>query len=630
LKRYKWLCALIALSFSPHAYNQTYRLSSQNSFGGDEDDNANDIIQTSDGGYILVGSTNSKNSKDVGDSKAYRGNGGSDFLVIKTKANGSLDWSKTFGGTRDEEATSIAKTETGEYVIVGPTRSIDGDANFNGTNGGILMIRLKENGNFVSRKIIPGGNQFTQDTFHYSNAFSKPVVKIAKGGNIYVGGTYERGVSPYLAKQFYLTKLTPTGDNLWEKFFGSELDDQLSNLAFASNGDILMVGSTTALKSQIDGAGNGNLDFLAIRVTSDGALLWQKAWGGDNIDVLHSVIENHTKNGFVLIGETSSTSGSVNSTFGRKDAYFFEINTAGSVVWQNKFGGDGNDNLYGIIKDGSESYMAFGTSDSKIKNVISKGPLTDVLTLTISKTGEVKNIGLYGGEDIDVARGGVAYTDTSWALAGTSRSASEDLNKNNGENDFWFMDFRVPPKIEFTAFKGFKNANNEGEISWKTSYEVGVKSVQLEKSTDNKNFKEIASFQISVNSQETKLYNAKDQSLNYGPNYYRLSYIDNNSKRSFGPSLNIENNPLALFNQVPEESIIKVFPNPTYGRFLVNIKDSEAQIEVVDMNGRSQSVPLFFSEETGWTINVESLNTSSYLLRVNTNGNILTKRFIKK
>jgi len=40
-----------------------------------------------------------------------------------------------------------------------------------------------------------------------------------------------------------------------------------------------MVGSTTALKSQIDGAGNGNLGFLAIRVNSDGVFIWQKAWG---------------------------------------------------------------------------------------------------------------------------------------------------------------------------------------------------------------------------------------------------------------------------------------------------------------------------------------------------------------
>jgi len=223
LNLFKWLLAVYALTLSQFSYSQTYKLSAQYSFGGNEDDNANDIIQTYDGGFIMGGSTHSQNSFDVKDSKAYRGNGGSDFLIIKTKLDGSLDWSKTCGRTRDEEATSIAKTINGEYVIVGPTRSTDGDADFNGSNGGILMIRLKENGSFLSKKIVPGGRHFTQDTYHYSNAFSKPIVKEASSGNIYIRGTHEIASSPYRAKPFYLSKLTPTGDTLWEKVFGSDM-----------------------------------------------------------------------------------------------------------------------------------------------------------------------------------------------------------------------------------------------------------------------------------------------------------------------------------------------------------------------------------------------------------------------
>jgi hypothetical protein len=64
-------------------FSQAYKVADQYSFGGIEDDNAQDLIETSDGGIIIVGSTNSKNSLDVEDSHAYRGNGGSDFWIIK-------------------------------------------------------------------------------------------------------------------------------------------------------------------------------------------------------------------------------------------------------------------------------------------------------------------------------------------------------------------------------------------------------------------------------------------------------------------------------------------------------------------------------------------------------------------
>lgn len=625
----KLLFAVYASALSLSSYAQTYTISAQNTFGGNENDDANDLVKTADNGIIMVGSTNSKNSFDVGNSKAFRGNGGSDFWVIKVNPDGKLAWSKTFGGSRDDEATSIARTANGEYVIIGPTKSIDGDANFNGTNGGILMIRLKEDGSFVSSRVIPGGRTFNQDTYHYSNAFSKPVVKISTAGNIYIGGTYEIGNSPYKAKQLYLTKLTPSGDTLWEKIYGSDLDDQLGDFAFASNGDIQMVGSTTALKSQIAGAGNGNLDFLAIRVTNDGTLLWQKAWGGDNIDAIHGLIENHQKTGFVLVGETSSNQGIVSSSFGHKDAFVFEIDTNGNLLWKTQFGGEGNDNLYGIVKVGKSNYMVFGTSDSKIQNVPSKGPLTDVLTLTLNKSGTIDNIGLYGGEDIDVAKCGIALNDSSWVLAGVSRSSSEDLIKNYGENDFWLLKLSTPPPMEIVNFRGFKNLQNQGEISWKTNYEIGAKSIQLEKSNDNKAFIPIKNFTISENSSIQKLYTFIDPVLNFGSNYYRLRFTDNSGKTFLGPSMTIDNLPLSVPESNLKPDLFTPYPNPAVERIQVAFQDSKALISLFDITGALVSVNPSYIPNVGWEINLHTLKAGSYILQMVSENKTWSKRFVK-
>ncbi|WP_162628221.1 T9SS type A sorting domain-containing protein [Arcticibacterium luteifluviistationis] len=627
MNSFKWLLTTFILLINLHAFSQTYSITSQHSFGGDEDDAANDLIKTSDNGIIMVGSTHSKNSFDVGESNAARGSGGSDFWVVKLDKNGNIVWSKTFGGSNDDEATSIAKTSNGEYVIVGSTKSTDGDANYNGDNGGILMIRLKEDGSLVSTRIIPGGRRFTQDTYHYASTFSKPAVAVSSDGFIYIGGTHEIGNSPYKAKQFYLTKLTPVGDTLWQKIFGSDFDEQLSNIAIASNGDVQMVGSTTSNASQIAGAGNGNLDFLAIRVDSNGNLLWQRAWGGNNIDAIHGLVENHQKTGFVLVGETSSSQGTINSNFGNKDAFLFEIDANGSLKWKTAYGGESNDNLYNIVYSGTSNYLAFGTSDSRLTGVTSKGPLTDILTLTVSSSGQIINAGQYGGEDLDVGRGGIALSNETWAIAGVSRSSSEDVSKNNGENDFWLLKLGEPTPIEITNFIGFKNLDNQGEISWRTSYESSAKSIVIEKSADNISFIPLQTFSISGNSTSRKNYSYLDPQLRVGSNYYRLKYYGTNGKTYIGPGLLIENIPLAL---APEKIEVSLYPNPSPEKAVISVFDPEATIAIFNVSGILQKSESSYSNEDGWLLNLQSLNPGAYIVKVLTKNHSLTKRFIKK
>ncbi len=187
-------------------------IEAQYSFGGENNDNGYAIAQTSDGGLMLAGSTNSNNSYDVPASNGHNGNGGRDFLVIKLDKNHRKQWTKVFGGSKDDVATDIVKTNKGEYIIVGSSYSLDGDANFNGPNGGILIIRLKEDGSLVSKRVIPGGRRFTESTFHFANEFSQPSIKLGPKGELYLGATYEIGSTPYTAKDFYLAKLTENGD----------------------------------------------------------------------------------------------------------------------------------------------------------------------------------------------------------------------------------------------------------------------------------------------------------------------------------------------------------------------------------------------------------------------------------
>ena len=88
-------------------------------FGGSKDDAAHSVQQTSDGGYIIAGNTRSL------------GAGGGDGWLIKTDSSGNKLWDKTFGGSKDEYAQSVQQTSDGGYIIAGSTRSLgagDSDA----------------------------------------------------------------------------------------------------------------------------------------------------------------------------------------------------------------------------------------------------------------------------------------------------------------------------------------------------------------------------------------------------------------------------------------------------------------------------------------------------------------------
>ncbi|KPM48316.1 T9SS type A sorting domain-containing protein [Jiulongibacter sediminis] len=610
------------------AAQTVYHVGSQFSFGGSENDNAYAIAQTADGGFILAGSTNSNDSEDVPLSLAHRGNGGTDFLVLKINFQGTIQWIKTFGGTNDDVATDIARTSNGEYVIVGSSRSTDGDANFNGPNGGILIIRLKEDGSLVSKRILPGGRRFTEATYHFASEFSQPSVKVDGSGNIFIGGTYEIGSNPYLAKQFYLTKLTPTGDTLWERYFGSPLDDQMEDFIITGSGEIVMVGSTTALANQVSGAGNGNLDYLVIKANSNGQLLWQKGYGGSNIDALHGITENPNGSGYILVGESTSTNGIVTESFGQKDGHIIGINSSGDLRWQTKVGGDGNDNLFNIIKESNSSLLAFGTSDSRIRGVQNKGSLTDVFTVKITPSGVIEDLGMFGGEDIDVARAGILMTDGTIALACISRSEAEDLSHNNGENDFWFLNLTPPDPIEFEYFRGELVDKSQVNLNWKTIYQDGADVIRLEKSMDNKNFARLQDFNASTNTTSGANYSYIDNNIGYGTFYYRLKFFSKQGKEFKGPTVSINNAPLSISPQVSGTEDWVFYPNPAKEKIIVPVKDPYARFDMYDAAGNRKSFYAQYAPYTGWTFDLREMRGGTYLLKVQSGELSATKRFV--
>ena len=128
----------------------------QKSLGGSGYDGTCSIEQTSDGGYIVAGESNSND----GDISGNHGN--TDCWVGKLNSIGALEWQKSLGGSAVEQAFTIEQTADGGYIIAGYSESNDGDVSGNHGGGDCWIVRLNSVGAIQWQKCL-GGSDFELD-----------------------------------------------------------------------------------------------------------------------------------------------------------------------------------------------------------------------------------------------------------------------------------------------------------------------------------------------------------------------------------------------------------------------------------------------------------------------------------
>ncbi|HEY50369.1 MAG TPA: PKD domain-containing protein [Dehalococcoidia bacterium] len=196
-------------------------------FGGSEFDCAFDVTQTTDGGYILVGETLSF------------GAGSYDFYVVKADASGNAEWEKTFGGSDWDDGLSIEQTTDGGYIIAGNSGSFS-------VNGDGYLVKTDASGNIEWDKTV-GGSDY--DCVH-------ALKQTADGGYIVAGETYSYGAiggDVFLAKVSAWTN-TPVGSNVTVSL-------ESSTITFP---DVSESGTTTATTSTENPGGPTPSDYYVI------------------------------------------------------------------------------------------------------------------------------------------------------------------------------------------------------------------------------------------------------------------------------------------------------------------------------------------------------------------------------
>jgi hypothetical protein len=392
----------------------------QKKFGGSGSGIANGIQQTTDGGYIVAGTTTSN------DGEVTNHHGGNDIWIVKLNDSGSIQWQKALGGSKDESASSIQQTSDGGYIIAGITSSMDGDVTNKKVDNGIdyWVIKLDANGNIQWQKVF-GGDSYDE---------AKSVQQTIDGGYIIVGSSRSNfenekreGLLDGFNDKTWVIKLNENGSIQWQKVFGGKGYDNPESVQQTKDKGFIIVGKTN--NNIITSASDFN--FYVVKLNESGTIQWQKSLGGTNGDYAYSV--QQTKDGgYIIAGTTQSIDGDVtNIPGGSQDFWIVKLSTAGDILWQKAFGETAKDTLYSIQQTEDGGYIMAGSSG--VNDI-------DANVIKLNKKGDVEWQKSMGGSEYDEIRSIQQTKDNGYIMAGFSNSTDEDLKNITSENrGFWVV-----------------------------------------------------------------------------------------------------------------------------------------------------------------------------------------------
>lgn len=337
---YKIVLIISMLCFYSNTFPQ---ITFEKTYGGIDYEEANAVIQTDDGGFIIVGET-----------KSF-GAGGTDIYVVRIKPDGDTMWTKTFGGVNYDEAYDIVKADDTHYLIGAYTTS------FGVGEGDIYLIKIDLNGDTLWTKTIgteandhikkikktsDGGFIMCGD-FEEWGQYKYYLVKTDSDGDTVWTKAYDYGIansivqtydggyaliiypyaSTYWRYDFHLVKTDEYGNITWSKFYGGPDPNYEIGFALEQTTD-----DGYLIAGRADGYGAGGSDFLIIKTNSNGDSLWSKTFGGINDERAFTLTK--TSDGGYLIGGYTSTFGG-----GFFDVYLVKTNEYGDSLWTRTYGG---------------------------------------------------------------------------------------------------------------------------------------------------------------------------------------------------------------------------------------------------------------------------------------------------
>ncbi len=345
-------------------------------YGGTTGDIPYSLQQTTDGGYILAGSTYSSARKN-------------DFWLVKTDQNGDQEWNRTFGGEAFDVAYSVKETTDGGYIIAGYT------ASFGAGSDDFWLVKTDLNGNKIWDKTFGGSGQDR----------ARSVEQTSDGGYILVGEREFRkgGIPGYQDWDIYLVKTDSGGNQQWARNYDNMVpSEDAYSVEQTSDGGYIVVGHSVTY---------GYAESILIKTDSAGNRMWTHKLG----------------TGSALALSASQTADGGYIAAGRKNADVWLVKIMGNQQWDKTFGGSNADSANCVHPTSDGGHIVAGYTHS-----FGSGNGDFWLIKTDSRGDEEWNMTI-GGPARDVAYDVDETSDGGLAVTGLTMSYGK------GNADFWLI-----------------------------------------------------------------------------------------------------------------------------------------------------------------------------------------------
>ncbi|HYV94896.1 MAG TPA: T9SS type A sorting domain-containing protein [Chitinophagales bacterium] len=406
----------------------------EKSFGGSVEDFSSSIHQTTDGGFIVAGFSES-NDIDVSGN-----HGGRDYWIVKLDTAGNLVWQKSLGGSDNEQANSVQQTSDGGFIVAGSSFSDDGDVS--GNHGGYYfgdywILKLDASGDLIWQKCLGGSN----------DDVAKAIQQTTDGGFIVAGhsSSDDGDVSGnHGSYDYWIVKLDTGGNIVWQKSLGGSDGEEANDIQQTTDGGYIVAGYSLSNDGEVSG-NHGELDYWIVKLDTVGNLVWQKSLGGSYFDYAHSV-QQTTDGEFIIAGQSISNNGDVSGwhgcdmfSYGCNDYWIVKLDTGGNLLWQKTLGGYDEDVAYSVQQTTDDGFIIAGYSFSNNDDVSANHGSADAWIVKVDVNGNLLWQKCLGGIFNQGAFSIQQTSDSGFIIAAASESASGDVSENYGHDDYWIV-----------------------------------------------------------------------------------------------------------------------------------------------------------------------------------------------
>lgn len=285
-------------------WSMTYRKSDTNEEGFG-------LAATADDGFIITGYAET----ETGDEELY---------LMKTRADGSIQWSNMYGGLQDERGHAVVTTADGGYAVAGFTQSIG-----NGKKDGFLLKT-----DFVGNEMWarPYGNS-------QNNIFYDLVAK--EDGGFVMTGANE--FAAFVPEDMYIVGTDALGEQIWTRSFGGSFKVTGFSITAIAGGGFLVAGERHFMTS------NNSKDIFLIRIDNGGIPIWERIHGG-SLDEVALAVASTADGGFIVAGWQANEESIID-----KDAFLLKTNLEGQI-----------DTTFRVVIEQSDDFRCYGEDTGSI------------------------------------------------------------------------------------------------------------------------------------------------------------------------------------------------------------------------------------------------------------------------